>query len=64
MEETKEYVGWKRWKPNNDELAEFLVSGTCPVQLLENEYLIIDDGENSEMGMVYRMKDGRLTVEE
>ena len=45
MEENKEYTGWKRWKPTNEELAEFLVSGICPIQLKENEYLIIDDGE-------------------
>lgn len=60
MEATEEYVGWKRWKPTNEELAEFLVSGACPVQLLENEYLIIDDGENSEMNLIYRMKDGKI----
>lgn len=60
MEENKEYTGWKRWKPTNEELAEFLVSGTCPVQLKENEYLIVDDGEGSEMNMIYRMKGGKL----
>lgn len=60
MEENKEYTGWKRWKPTNEELAEFLVSGTCPIQLMENEYLIIDDGEGSEMNLIYRMKDGKL----
>ena len=56
----KEYTGWMRWKPTNEELAEFLVSGTCPLQLKENEYLIIDDGEGSEMNLIYRMKDGKL----
>ena len=60
MEENKEYTGWKRWKPTNEELAEFLVSGTCPIQLMENEYLIIDDGEGSEMNLIYRMKNGKL----
>ena len=60
MEENKEYTGWKRWKPTNEELAEFFVSGTCPIQLIENEYLIIDDGEGSEMNMIYRMKGGKL----
>jgi len=60
MEENKEYTGWKRWKPTNEELAEFLVSGTFPVQLRENEYLIIEDGEGSEMNMIYRMKGGKL----
>lgn len=60
MESNEEYTGWKRWKPTNEELAEFFVSGTCPVRLMENEYLIIDDGEGSEMNMIYRMKDGKL----
>lgn len=59
-EDTIKYGGWKRWKPTDGELAEFLVSGTCPLPLLENEYLIIDDGEGSEMNMVYRMKGGKL----
>lgn len=60
MKENEEYVGWRRWKPTNEELAEFLVAGICPIQLMENEYLIIDDGEGSEMNMIYRMKGGRL----
>lgn len=60
MKENEEYVGWKRWKPTNEELAEFLVNRTCPIRLIENEYLIIDDGEGSEMNMIYRMKGGRL----
>ena len=59
MEDNREYVGWKRWKPTNEELAEFLVTGECPLPLTENEYLIIDDGEGSEMNLVYRMKGGK-----
>lgn len=55
-----EYTGWKRWEPTDGELAEFLVSGTCPVHLMENEYLIVDDGEGSGMNLVYRMRGGRL----
>lgn len=58
--EEREHNGWRRWKPTNGELAEFLVSGECPMPLLENEYLIIDDGEGSEMNLIYRMKGGKL----
>jgi hypothetical protein len=44
METTEKYTGWKRWTPTDEEISEFLVSGTCPLDLLENEYLIINDG--------------------
>lgn len=60
MEEARESTGWRRWAPDDGELAEFLVSGTCPIPLAENEYLIIEDGEGSGMNLVYRMKGGRL----
>lgn len=56
--EGSEYTGWRRWSPDDGELAEFLVSGTCPVQLLENEYLIVEPGDGSEL--VYRMRGGKI----
>ena len=56
--EGREHTGWRRWSPNDGELAGFLVSGTCPVSLLENEYLIVGTGDGSEL--VYRMRGGKL----
>ena len=60
METTEKYTGWKRWTPTDEEISEFLVSGTCPLDLLENEYLIINDGTGKEMGLIYRKIDGQL----
>ena len=57
---TEEYTGWKRWYPTDEEISEFFVSGTCPVKLLENEYLIINDGDGGEMRLIYRKVNGKL----
>lgn len=52
------YTGWHRWCPTSEELANFYMdSKTCPVNLLENEYLIICDEEDNELG-VYKMQEG------
>ena len=41
------YTGYKNWKPTTQELEGFYQNGTCPVDLFENEYLIIQDCEDN-----------------
>lgn len=39
----QEYTGWRKWQPTDSELSEFFVTKKIPFELLENEYLIIQD---------------------
>ena len=44
---TDVYVGWKKWYPSDEELVEFYTNNTVPVELKENEYLLIYDKDNT-----------------
>ena len=52
------YTGWKKWSPTSDEWAELYATGTVPVQLKENEYLIVkNDGSST---IFYCYENGQL----
>lgn len=61
MEESREmnnYRGWQRWKPTASELADFYTYNTCPLNLKENEYLIIvDENTNEDVGFYKKVDD-------
>lgn len=56
--EEKEYTGWKVWTPTDEELAFFYEEGQCPLELTENEYLIIIDRIDGTVASVYKKKSG------
>ena len=47
------YTGWKKWIPTSDEWAELYATGTVPVSLKENEYLIVKSDGNSTIFYCY-----------
>ena len=52
------YTGWKKWIPTSDEWAELYATGTVPVSLKENEYLIVkSDGSST---IFYCYENGQL----
>ena len=54
------YKGWRKWYPTDEELANFYMDKTtCPIKLLENEYLIICDKEDDELG-IYKMQNNSI----
>lgn len=58
--EEKEYTGWKVWTPTDEELAFFYSDKTCPLDLIENEYLIIIDRMDGTVAGVYKKKEGKF----
>lgn len=58
--EEKEYTGWKVWTPTDEELVYLYQDGTCPLDLLENEYLIVLDRVDGTVASVYKKKNGIL----
>lgn len=58
--EEKEYTGWKVWTPTNEELVELYQNNVCPLDLLENEYLIVMDQIDGTVNGTYKMKNGTL----
>ena len=57
----KEYTGWKAWVPTSDEFIDLYQNGKCPLNLIENEYLmVLDDREEGRVNQIYRMKGGKL----
>ena len=58
--EEKEYTGWKIWTPTNEELVELYQNNVCPLDLLENEYLIVMDQVDGTVNGTYKMKNGIL----
>ena len=58
--EEKEYTGWKVWTPNDEELAFFYEEGKCPLELIENEYLIIIDRIDGTVASIYKKKNGKF----
>lgn len=52
------YTGWKKWSPTSEEWAELYATGTVPISLKENEYLIIkSDGSST---IFYCYENGQL----
>ena len=58
--EEKEYTGWKVWTPTDEELVDLYQEGSCPLDLLENEYLIVSDRTDGSVAAVYKKKDDKL----
>ena len=52
------YTGWKKWSPTSEEWAELYATGTVPISLKENEYLIVkSDGSST---IFYCYENGQL----
>ena len=52
------YTGWKKWTPTSEDWVELYANGTVPVQLKENEYLIVkSDGSST---IFYCYENGQL----
>ena len=47
------YTGWKKWAPTSEDWVELYANGTVPVQLKENEYLIVKSDGNSTIFYCY-----------
>ena len=47
------YTGWKKWIPTSEEWAELYATGTVPVSLKENEYLIVKSEGSSTIFYCY-----------
>ena len=58
--EEKEYTGWKYWTPNDEELVYLYQEGSCPLDLVENEYLIIKDRTDDSVAAIYKKKNGQV----
>lgn len=56
----KEYTGWKVWTPTDEELVALFQDKICPIELLENEYLIILDKFDQSVNSIYVKKNGLL----
>lgn len=55
-----EYTGWKKWFPTDEELVNLYQDGECPLELLENEYLIVINKEDNTASSIYKKKNGKL----
>lgn len=58
--ENEIYTGWKKWYPTDAELADFYTTHICPLELKENEYLIVMDKNDDRDIEIVKMQDGRL----
>lgn len=58
MEE--EYTGWKIWSPTDEELVDLFQNGECPLDLKENEYLIIEDRVDGSRNNIYKKKGDKI----
>ena len=47
------YTGWKKLTPTSEDWVELYANGTVPVQLKENEYLIVKSDGNSTIFYCY-----------
>ena len=56
----KDYTGWKYWTPTDEELVYLYQDNICPVELLENEYLIIKDRTDNSIINFYKKKNNKL----
>lgn len=45
MNNLRQYTGWKRWAPSEQELCSFYQSGETPFEMTANEYLLIYNSE-------------------
>ena len=55
------YTGWKKWTPTDAELATYYTDNTCPIDLRENEYLIVIDANDNREVSISKMEDGKHT---
>ncbi|MBO7692063.1 MAG: PhoH family protein [Methanobrevibacter sp.] len=58
--EEKEYTGWKYWTPSDEELVYLYQEGSCPLDLVENEYLIVKDRTDDSVAAIYKKKNGQV----
>ena len=56
----KDYTGWKYWTPTDEELVYLYQDNICPIELLENEYLIIKDRTDDSAISFYKKKNNKL----
>ena len=56
----KDYTGWKYWTPTDEELVYLYQDNICPIDLLENEYLIIKDRTDDSAISFYKKKNNKL----
>ena len=49
MEIGRGYTGWVHWHPTDQEAAEFYSTGVYPGKLVENQYLIVHNSDESTM---------------
>lgn len=56
----KNYTGWKYWTPTDEELVYLYQDNICPIELLENEYLIIKDRTDDSAISFYKKKNNKL----
>ena len=56
----KDYTGWKYWTPTDEELVYLYQDNICPIELLENEYLIIKDRTDDSVISFYKKKNNKL----
>lgn len=59
-EKEKEYTGWRKWTPTDEELVNLYQFNECPLDLKENEYLIVMDRTDDTVASTYKMKKGKL----
>ena len=57
--EEKEYTGWKYWTPSDEELVYLYQEGSCPLDLVENEYLIVKYRTDDSVAAIYKKKNGQ-----
>ena len=56
----EKYTGWKTWEPSDDELVNLYSEGICPIEIKENEYLIVNDRNDGSNLAIYKKKNGKL----
>lgn len=67
MAEEFNYTGWRKWKPTDQEWADFYTTQKIPFQLNENEYLIIETDDTPlyycyEHGELRKFRGGSITT--
>lgn len=57
----KNYTGWKKWTPTTEELANFYTDKeSCPIELLENEYLMMFDSQDNSLINIYKKQNNKI----
>lgn len=60
MTDQTQYTGWKCWEPSDSELVDLYAEGKCPLELKENEYLIVNDIKDGSNLAIYKKKNEKL----